>query len=184
MKTCSASGCQRPTHTRGMCSLHYKRATSTRPESQTRDMTDDERFDHYTTPGFADCVLWTGACGNPPRYGFFWHKGKNVLAHRYAFERHHRPLLPGEFACHRCDVPLCVNPDHLFAGASADNQADMSAKGRVARGERQHLAKLTQADVEYIRASTLPGIELAKAIGVSNNTISRVRRRLTWDHVA
>jgi hypothetical protein len=44
-----------------------------------------------------------------------------------------RPLRPGEFACHSCDNPPCVRPDHLFAGNNDINMADMILKGRKPR---------------------------------------------------
>jgi hypothetical protein len=37
----------------------------------------------------------------------------------------------GHYACHRCDNPPCVNPDHLFVGTPRDNVQDMYAKRRV-----------------------------------------------------
>jgi hypothetical protein len=41
-------------------------------------------------------------------------------------------------ACHSCDVSLCVNENHLFAGTRKDNMQDASRKGRlVGYGKRE-----------------------------------------------
>jgi hypothetical protein len=32
--------------------------------------------------------------------------------------------------CHRCDNPVCVNPDHLFDGSQLENLLDCVRKGR------------------------------------------------------
>ena len=40
------------------------------------------------------------------------------------------PPHPGMCVLHRCDVPGCVNPDHLFVGTFKDNTQDMIRKGR------------------------------------------------------
>lgn len=53
------------------------------------------------------------------------------LAHRLSLQAHlGRDLKPGEFACHTCDNPPCVNPDHLWAGDNSQNLLDMYRKGR------------------------------------------------------
>jgi len=33
--------------------------------------------------------------------------------------------------CHRCDVPACVNPAHLYEGARRENMQDAAKKLRI-----------------------------------------------------
>lgn len=161
--------------------------------------TTKERFDEKWIPEpNSGCWLWLG--GQTSRgYGAFGNEPQ--LAHRASHTLHIGQIPIGMLVCHKCDTPLCVNPDHLFLGTHRDNMADMAAKGRAngepgnqasrlrpenqARGERHGLAKLTEADVREIRtADPVRWHELAKQKGVTRGLVSMVARRQLWKHVS
>lgn len=41
-----------------------------------------------------------------------------------------RELTKDEVACHKCDYPPCINPEHLWVGTVSDNTQDRIKKGR------------------------------------------------------
>jgi hypothetical protein len=57
---------------------------------------------------------------------------------------------------------------------------DMIEKGRQARGERVHRARLTADQVRAIRASTDSERTLARAFGVTSTNIHHIRNRKNW----
>lgn len=81
----------------------------------------------------AGCWLWTSSLGRKG-YGLVQDGRKPRSAHRRAYIYSHGPIPDGLFVLHRCDVPCCINPHHLFLGTQADNMADMRAKGRGKTG--------------------------------------------------
>lgn len=161
----------------------------------------EERFWRYVDkdgpvpehcPELGRCWLWTG---EPDRAGYgrltTWTRqgGKgSVKVHRLSLSMAMgRPLANSEKALHRCDVRLCVNPAHLYAGTPADNSADAVERLRMPFGERNVNAKLTSAQVLEIRARYANGgvrqADLAAEYGVGQAAISRVVRRAGWHHV-
>lgn len=156
------------------------------------------------------CWLWQGRCNNMG-YGLVRRGTETILAHRLAYELTVGPIPPGLRCLHRCDVPLCCNPDHLWIGTMRDNTRDMYAKQRdgkhthpesiargdrsgprvhpekMARGERHFRAKLTAVQVLEIRR--LRAVEqwdykrLAAHFGVSKAAIENIVYRRCWRHL-
>ncbi len=134
------------------------------------------------------CWLWLARCDESVGYGRFKMPGDRAMewAHRASFRLFLGPIPPGLFVCHRCDVRLCVNPAHLFAGTQFDNSADCVAKGRSARGEGHGMSKLDAPSVLEIRRLLAMGkrqSDIARAFGVTGGAVSMIGSRQRWSHV-
>jgi hypothetical protein len=84
---------------------------------------------------------------------------------------------------HKCDIPLCVNPFHLFEGTLSDNTRDMYAKGRGTTTRGRANAKLTELEVLAIRSQWRGHQDtkfLAAHFGVCKNSIRQIITRKTW----
>ncbi len=130
--------------------------------------------------------MWKGY-KRPGGYGEAYFGSKpnreRILAHRLAYEVERGD--PGDrLVCHSCDNPSCVNPRHLFLGTIQDNIRDRDIKGRQARGERNGPAKLTEQEVRAIRNDERPLAAIGADYGVAPHTISAIKNRRTWKHVA
>lgn len=146
-------------------------------------MTLAERLDLHSMPEpNSGCILWMDATQRGG-YGHLNWRGRSIGAHKAAYELAYGRLPDGMSVCHRCDVPACINPAHLFAGSPADNAADRVAKKRQPRGEGVRSSKLTAEAVRHIRGDNRTSPNVAADFGVSSSQIRRVRRGEDWGHV-
>lgn len=141
--------------------------------------------------GEDQCWIWKG--GSDPRgYGRFYAGDKAFVASRIALALSLGMEIPkGLLACHRCDNPPCVNPNHLFLGSDSDNQIDAFSKNRRAispicrPGSLNGSSRLTEDEVSIILAlkGEMMQIDIAPLFGVNSTTITLIHGRKTWRHV-
>lgn len=137
---------------------------------------------HYIPVPESGCWLWLGGV-DKSGYGIM---SGNAKAYRVSYELHNGPIPAGMSVCHRCDVPLCINPKHLFLGTTADNMADKKRKARCAVGEMHGKSKMTNTQVLMIRQLHREGLtqlEIASRTGAHRCAVGEVIRGATWTHV-
>lgn len=102
----------------------------------------------------SECWLWLGSKSDFG-HGQVRINGELFRAHRVSWLWANGTIPDGKCVLHKCDVPNCVNPDHLFLGTKADNTQDMMAKNRHKftnhYGESSGTSKLSKAQVTEIR---------------------------------
>ena len=135
------------------------------------------------------CWEWNAYC-DKRGYGIFRLDSRTVRAHRLsAFWAGILPSLDSELlACHHCDNPKCVNPEHLFAGTDADNAQDRIKKGRehYPIGETNPRAKLTENDILAMRqlvANGIPRKDIASQYEISLSQVNNIVNRKHWSHI-
>ena len=184
-RTCAVDGCATVGQTRrSMCRVHYNHWRRSASPEERRTRTPQELFASKTVRDErTGCLMWTGAL-DPNGYGRVGVERHTQFAHRVSLAwKLGRALLPGMDACHTCDTPGCVEPEHLFEGTHQQNVDDATGKQRHAWGARNGHAKLTETQVRAIRATAASGQTqrgIAERYGVGQTAISRIVSRERW----
>lgn len=160
--------------------LNYRLSNSFRRSSLK------ERFHQSYRKMEHDCWEWNGTIHSVHGYGIIQENRKDLLAHRVAWKLYYGDT-NNLCVLHKCDNRICVNPDHLFLGSRVDNNLDRNNKGRQAKGEKQHSAKLTEKEVIEIRQRIAVFnercINIAEDYNVSRSAINQIKLRKTWKHL-
>jgi len=129
------------------------------------------------------CWIWLGST-TKSGYGRICIDRKDHLAHRFALSVSGGNVSKSDLVMHKCDNPICVNPEHLQIGTQCDNMKDMARKGRSSKGAMRYNAKLNESIVKYIRDSGEHPKILAAQLNVSRELVRDVKANKRWRHVA
>lgn len=130
-----------------------------------------EFWAHVNVGDGESCWEWTG-----PRvkgYGTF----KKQRAHRIALALASGSDLVGREACHRCDVPSCVNPAHLYSGLQRDNLREMCEKGRHPEALKTRCPQGHPYDAVNVYVNATSGGRICRKCAVVHRRNWRRRRR-------
>lgn len=152
------------------------------------------------------CWLWVASCCGKTGRPIITHQKRKQFAYRVAWQLFCGPIPEGMLACHKCDTPQCVNPDHLFMGTRFDNMRDSAAKGRnvsqtspeknpfnnpehrkpAGPGEKHWNCRLTPERVRELRSKKKPGESakpLAIEFGISETHVFQICTGSRWKHI-
>lgn len=126
-------------------------------------------FDSVDTVPEAGCWVWRGR-PNGSGYGMvcIGKKGSYKPTHRVAYELYNGEIPAGLIVMHKCDTPLCVNPDHLVLGTKLDNNRDRNIKWRSA-------GKLTPNQVLSIVSDMRAQAAVALDHRIDRSTVSNIK---------
>jgi hypothetical protein len=150
-----------------------------------------ERFNaKYKNNKNTGCWEWSAALDGKG-YGVLRDGAKLIRAHRASYQLHIGEIPKEMCVCHKCDNPLCCNPEHLFLGNAQDNINDKVAKGRAKGGSNKGIAnskaKLSEPQVLFIRwlcnFGMMPQREIGEVFGVGIDAVQRIHQRITWGHI-
>lgn len=191
--TCLVNSCSRKHYAKGFCEKHYQRTKKGHnplTERSIFELSEKERFLSKVDVRSDDqCWPWLAGIKSKKTgftYGSYYFRSKHDLAHRASYYIFNGDIPEGMFVCHKCDNPICVNPNHLFIGFPVDNTQDKFIKGRANMPKGEQRSKvLKDSDVIAIRdmAQTMSYKEIALLFPISPSSIRDIIKIRTWKHI-
>lgn len=190
-KLCEIQGCGKPARSpkSRLCNSHHMREWRHGSPliKKGSDHGEAVKFMHEVVIPYCsdDCLIWPCA-KDAAGYGQVYFDGRARYVSRVVCEEvNGHPPTSAHEAAHNCGKGHlgCVNPKHLRWATRKENAEDRLIHGTHHRGERSHFARLTSEAVKEIRQlrGALRQHEIAERFGVSQQTVSRILARQTWN---
>lgn len=161
-------------------------------KSRSHDLINTKKnffYSQVTVPNNNGCMFWLGS-KNKKGYGQINVNNKPMLSHRFSYMLHYGAFDNQLCVLHKCDMPSCVAPEHLFLGTKKDNMRDCANKGRLKtpnyKGQNSSSAKLLDCEIPIIRKKLKNGLSckfLGEFYNVHPDTILSIKIGRTWSHI-
>jgi predicted XRE-type DNA-binding protein len=136
-----------------------------------------------------DCWEWQGALHKRGRTPVINYQGKPSSVRR-VLAMHLGHNCTGRLASNSCLNPICVNPKHIqlilrqtlqrrIAREREHYYLNQATRAKIAARQRDR-SKLTMDIVQDIRDDPRPQRTVAKVFGVSQSTVSGIKRGVRW----
>lgn len=124
---CTITGCTSAPNGRGLCRKHYRAWERENVAPRTASEIEVAFLSRIALDD--GCLVWMGAINSSNGYGrIYVGPGRNIYAHRYAWERVHGSIPPGTVIDHACYNRQCVNVDHLRVASRRQNNENRSGE--------------------------------------------------------
>jgi hypothetical protein len=129
------------------------------------------------------CLFWPMNSWN---YGRAKVNGRSQSIPRLVLEwKLGRPIRPGYYALHHCDLPPCVNPEHLYEGTAKDNARDRRRNPEYRKRQLEGIARAKAAGVYKGGKPSIDAVEVKRlaALGRSQTEIAEeleISRMSVW----
>jgi hypothetical protein len=88
---------------------------------------------------------------------------------------------------HKCDVPMCINPEHLELGTPKENAIDKVVRGRSSVGDKNGRSKIDEQTAIIIKKELNSG-KTARTVSIEFNlklsTVEKIKSGQSWKHLA
>jgi HNH endonuclease len=137
-----------------------------------------ERFHrHYIPEPNSGCWLWTATLCKAGYGDFHVPAMRESLAHRFAYKMLVGPIPKGLTVDHKCNVKICVNPDHLRLMTRGQNTSRYYAEMTHCRTGHEYTEENTWFSKEGHRQCRICSRRRDKERVVQHNAYSREYQR-------
>ena len=180
-KQCGVKGCPNKHIAKGYCSKHY--ANFKRHGFPVKPSCSKKIEFRINENGCFECTSHKPKASGYPTFRI---RQKTQQMSRFIYSEMFGEIPEGLVVRHKCDNPLCINPEHLELGTHQDNANDRVKRDRQAKGSRNGNAILNEEQVKEIKLLILGGKtnkKISEKYKVNPNVISDIRCERKWKHV-